>query len=48
MTLWEVQAMFTEAANIQNQSTRGQFPSQGEVDAVMQEWRDNAQADERI
>ena len=48
MTLWEVQAMFTEAANLQNQGAQGRFPSQDEVDAVMQEWRDNAQADERI
>ena len=48
MTLWEVQAMFTEAANLQNRGTRGQFPSQDEVDAVMQEWREGARSDERI
>ena len=40
--------MFAEAARIQNEGQRGRFPSQEEVDAVMQNWRDGARADERI
>ena len=48
LTLWEVQAMFGEANRIQADATKGRFPSQDEVNAVMADWRDTAQADERI
>ena len=40
--------MFSEASRIQSDATKGRFPSQEEVDAVMADWRDSAQADERI
>ena len=40
--------MFGEAGRIQSDATKGRFPSQDEVDVVMANWRDTAQADERI
>ena len=40
--------MFSEASRIQSNGQKGRFPSQEEVDAVMQDWRDGARADERI
>ena len=40
--------MFGEANRIQADATKGRFPSQDEVNAVMADWRDTAQADERI
>lgn len=40
--------MFSEASRIQSNGQKSHFPSQEEMDAVMQEWRDNARTDEKF